>query len=113
MYVYYCAAEAIFCCPTENTHHLEALLISKNPLFNEEKISVRRTARCHITSVQFAGATFTRRIDSREGCGEGGVICETMPFDNGSSDRLQIQHEDSQKHSAPLLFRQDLSNSYW
>ncbi len=44
-----CAAEAIFCCPTEKSHHLEALLISKDPLFNEEKISVRRTARCHIT----------------------------------------------------------------
>jgi hypothetical protein len=23
-YDYYCAAEAIFCCPTENNHHLEA-----------------------------------------------------------------------------------------
>ncbi len=28
--------------------------------------------------------------------GEGGVICESMPFDNGSSDRAQIQQEDGQ-----------------
>jgi hypothetical protein len=63
--------------------------------------------------VRFAGVTFTRGIHSREGMGEGGVICETMPFDNGSSDRLQIQHEDRKMYSAPLLFRQDLSNSYW
>ncbi len=47
------------------------------------------------------------------GEGEGGVICETMPFDNGSSDQLQTQNQDSQYHSAPLLFKQDLSNSYW
>jgi hypothetical protein len=45
--------------------------------------------------------------------GEGGVICKTMPFDNGSSDQLQTQNQDSQYHSAPLLFKQDLSNSYW
>jgi hypothetical protein len=46
--------------------------------------------------VRFAGAVFTRGIHSREEMGEGGVICETMPFNNESSDRLQIQHEDSQ-----------------
>ncbi len=40
--------------------------------------------------VRFAGATFTRGIHSREGRGEGGVICKTMTFDNGSSDRVQI-----------------------
>ncbi len=45
--------------------------------------------------------------------GEGGVICETVPFANGSSDRLQIQEQDSQYYSAPLLFIQDLSISYW
>ncbi len=27
---------------------------------------------------------------------EGGVTCEIVPFDNGSSDRLQTQNEDSQ-----------------
>jgi hypothetical protein len=47
-------------------------------------------------NVQFAGAVFTRQIHSQEERGEGGVICETMPFDNGSSDRLQIQHKDGQ-----------------
>jgi hypothetical protein len=35
---------------------------------------------------------------------EGGMICETVPFDNGSSDRLQTQNQDSQYYSAPLLF---------
>jgi hypothetical protein len=45
--------------------------------------------------------------------GEGGVICGLIQFDNGSSDRRQIQHEDGQCHSLPFLFRQDLSNSYW
>ena len=45
--------------------------------------------------------------------GEGGVNCELMPLDNGSSDWAQIQHEDEQWCSAPLLFRQDLPNSYW
>ncbi len=32
-----------------------------------------------------------------------------MPFVNGSSDQLQTQSQDSQYHSATLLFRQDLS----
>jgi hypothetical protein len=50
---------------------------------------------------------------TRGGGGEGGVICETMPFVNGSSDQLQTQNQDSQYYSAPSLFRQDLSNSYW
>jgi hypothetical protein len=47
------------------------------------------------------------------GGGERGVNCETMPFVNGSSNQLQTQNEDSQYYSAPLLFRQDLSISYW
>jgi hypothetical protein len=64
-------------------------------------------------------ASATRRCDfysqdllAGEG-GEGGVICKTVPFDNGSSDQLQIQHQYSQYYSAPLLFRQDSSISYW
>ena len=40
--------------------------------------------------VRTASARFTCENHSREG-GEGVVICETMPFENGSSDRLQIQ----------------------
>ncbi len=36
--------------------------------------------------------------------GEGLVIWESMPFDNGSSDWAQIKHEDGQWCSAPLLF---------
>jgi len=51
--------------------------------------------------------------ESLAGGGEGRVICETVPFDNGLSDRLQTQNQDSQYYSAPFLFRQDLSNSYW
>ena len=47
---------------------------------------------------------------TRGGGGEGGVICETVPFVNGSSDQLQTQNQDSQYYSAPSLFRQDLSN---
>jgi hypothetical protein len=45
-----CAAEAVFCYTAENSHHLDAYVISKNPLFKEEKISVRRMARCQVTS---------------------------------------------------------------
>jgi hypothetical protein len=40
---------------------------------------------------RFLLAEFTREMR-----GGGRVICETMPFDNGSSDRAQIQHEDRQ-----------------
>ncbi len=47
------------------------------------------------------------------GVGEGAVICKTVPFVNGSSDRLQTQNKDSQYYSASLLFRQDSPNSYW
>jgi hypothetical protein len=45
--------------------------------------------------------------------GEGGVICELMPFDNESSDWAYIQDEDGQWCFNPLLFRQHLPNSYW
>jgi hypothetical protein len=50
--------------------------------------------------------------------GEGGVIviCESMPLDNGSSNRAQIQHEDGLWCSAPLLFGQDcltLTGDFW
>jgi hypothetical protein len=47
------------------------------------------------------------------GGGRAGEFCETVPFVNWSSDRLQTQNQDSQYYSAPLLFRQDLSISYW
>jgi hypothetical protein len=63
--------------------------------------------------VRTASAIFTCENHSQEGRGEGGVICKTVPFENGSSDQLQTQNQDSQYHSAPLLFKQDLSNSYW
>ncbi len=38
---------------------------------------------------------------------------QTVPFINGSLDWLQTQNQDSQYYSAPLLFRQDSSVSYW
>ncbi len=47
-------------------------------------------------NVRVAGAEATRQIYSRDGGGEGGVICESMPFDNGLLDWAQIQHEDGQ-----------------
>ena len=63
--------------------------------------------------VRTASARFTCENHSREGGGGGRVICKTVPFNNGSSDWLQTQNQDSQYYSAPLLFRQDLSISYW
>ena len=56
----------------------------------------------------FSLARFTREME-----GGGRVNCESMLFDNESSDQAQIQHEDGQWCSAPLLFKQDLPNSYW
>ncbi len=44
-----CAAEAIFCCPTENSHHLEAKVLSKNAPFHNEKESTRTLARCQVS----------------------------------------------------------------
>jgi hypothetical protein len=46
----YCAPEAVFCYTAENSHHLKAQVTSKNPQFQEEKISVRRRARSQVTS---------------------------------------------------------------
>jgi hypothetical protein len=55
--------------------------------------------------------SLARITRGRGGGGRGD--CKTVPFDNESSDQLQTQNQDSQYHSAPLLFKQDLSNSYW
>ncbi len=44
-----CAAEAVFCYTAENSHHLKAQVTPKNPQFQEEKISERRT-RSQVTS---------------------------------------------------------------
>ncbi len=71
----------------------------------------------HFSTCWTASANRKCEIYSRESLAEGGggrgAICETVPFVNGSSDRLRTQNQDSQYYSAPLLFRQDLSNSYW
>ncbi len=97
-----------------------------NSLFQESKPS-RHSRLPPPTSSQVATADFACGGEKCASCrrsfhspdllarwrGEGGVICESMPFNNRSSDRAQIQHEDRQWCSAPLLFRQNLSNSYW
>ncbi len=44
-----CAAEAVFCYTAENSHHLKAQVTSKNPQFQEEKISERRKVRSQVT----------------------------------------------------------------
>jgi hypothetical protein len=76
------------------------------------------SASCYRTFYTWWTASANRKCEiylreSLAGGGEGRVICETVPFDNGLSDRLQTQNQDSQYYSAPFLFRQDLSNSYW
>jgi hypothetical protein len=127
---------------------MEASVTSKNPLFREEKISVRRmgkmSSNCgeiirklyflvwwnarqrathatpHLSASSYR-TFYTFGWDVRDllvgitrgGGGEGGVICETVPFVNRSSDQLQAQNQDSQYYSASSLFKQDLSNSYW
>jgi hypothetical protein len=62
-----------------------------------------RAVTAHFTrgglQVRTASARFTRG-----GGGGGRGICETVPFVNGSSDRLQTQNQDSQYYSASLLF---------
>jgi hypothetical protein len=44
-----CAAEAIFCCPTENSHNLKSKITSKEPAFHNEKESRRTWPRCHVS----------------------------------------------------------------
>ncbi len=55
-----CAAEAIFCCPTENSRHPEAKLTSKDALFKKEKESARTMARCHV-SLEKSSKNYIRR----------------------------------------------------
>jgi hypothetical protein len=46
-----CAAEAAFFDYTaENSHHLKARIISKDPLFQEEKIPARKRGICQVNS---------------------------------------------------------------
>jgi hypothetical protein len=45
-----CDAEAVFCYTAENSYHLEAQVTSKNPQFQEEKMSERRKVRSPVTS---------------------------------------------------------------
>jgi hypothetical protein len=84
-----------FLLPNREYPSPRSLLVSKYPLFKEEKESARRTARCHLTSekssknyircenepsqaaiqgflphllaTRVAGAVFTRQIYSRDG----------------------------------------------
>ncbi len=79
-----------------------------------------RAVTAHFTRGGRQSATFMCEIYSLESLaaegGEGRMICETVPFVNGSSAWLQTQNEDSQYHSAPLLFSQDcltLTGGFW
>ncbi len=63
--------------------------------------------------VRSADAISTLGIYSWGKGGGGGEKCETVPFVNRSSNQLQTQNQDSKYHSAPSLFRQDVSISYW
>ncbi len=136
-----CAAQAVFFYTAENSHHLKAQVTPKNRLFQEDKISVGRMARCQVTSekssknyISLFGGKHARGLPTPPptspqvvtahlhvldgkcnpqvkdllaritcGGGEGGVICETVPFVNGSSNRLQTQNEDSQYHPASFV----------
>ncbi len=44
-----CAAEAIFCCPTENSHHLKSWILSKDAAFHNEKESRRTWPRSQVS----------------------------------------------------------------
>ncbi len=46
---YCCAAEAIFCCPTENSHHLKSWILSKDAAFHNEKESRRTWPRSQVS----------------------------------------------------------------
>jgi hypothetical protein len=122
----YCAAAAVFCYTAENSHHLKAQVTSKNPQFQEEKISARRKARSQVTMEKSSKklglptppTNPTRREIAHFTRGEpASVICGRNFYSRnllaGSSDQLQTQYQDSHYHSAPFLFRQDVSISYW
>ncbi len=72
----------------------------------------RTFSTCWTASANCKSEIYSRE-SLAEGGGEDGVICETVPFVNRSLDRLQTPNQDSQYYFAPLLFRQNLSNSYW
>jgi hypothetical protein len=44
-----CRGSCFFGYTAENSHHLKARIISKNPLFQEEKIPARKRGRCQVT----------------------------------------------------------------
>ncbi len=62
------------------------------------------------TASAVCGCDFYPRKSLVGGGGRGNLLCHSI---TDHRIRLQIQHEDSQQYSAPLLFRQDLSNYFW
>ncbi len=44
-----CATEAIFCCPTESSHHLKSWILSKDAAFHNEKESRRTWPRSQVS----------------------------------------------------------------
>ncbi len=128
-----CAAEAIFCCTTENSHHREASQWYQKIRCSREDIRKKNgemscnfgeiikklyflvcwkaarglpTPPPHLSASRYRTfytwwtASANRKCEIYSNCEnhsrEGGVICETVPFDNRSLDRLQTQNEDSQ-----------------
>ncbi len=47
--IHVCAAEAIFWCPTMNSHRLKSSVTSKEPAFHNETESRRTWPRCHVS----------------------------------------------------------------
>ena len=45
-----CRGSCFFGYTAENSHHLKARIISKDPLFQEEKIPARKQGRCQVNS---------------------------------------------------------------
>jgi hypothetical protein len=45
-----CCGSSFFGYTAENSHHLKAIIIAKDPLFQEEKIPARKWGRCHVNS---------------------------------------------------------------
>jgi hypothetical protein len=56
----------------------------------------RTFSTCWTASAVHECDFYSRESLAGGGGGEGGVICETVPFNNGSLDQLQTQDKDSQ-----------------
>ncbi len=97
-----CAAEAIFCCPTENSRPRSLLSVKRCDVQKGKGIS-KKTARCHIT-LEKSSKNYIRcenepsqaAIHSVPPPTSSAVICGLKPFENVLSDLRRIQHEAGQ-----------------